>query len=229
MRRLPLLLLLLLPLAGCAPFDPAELPVGTPYLVAVKSCRLPGHLPPPVSLAHHAWFEVKQGAEDAWTRIEVNSGKAFTRQNVLRIFAIDGETARERERWDRAVHLHRVIEGPEAERIGNELLRLARGYPDAAVYNGWPGPNSNTFVERLAREAGLSVELHHDCVGKDMESLLRVGLTATGSGVELETPLVGVQLGLEEGIELHLLQLTFGLDLWPPALKLPFLPRLGFQ
>lgn len=224
------LLPLLLCAAGCAQLDPAEVPAEEPFLVLVKSCRLPAHLPPPISLAHHAWFDLKQGSEQAWTRVEVNSGKAVTRQNVLRIFPIDGEEARSLERWDRTVYLHEAIRGPEAERIAAEVLRQARGYPDAAVYNGWPGPNSNTFIDRIGRKVdGLRFELHHDCVGKDMDGLLRLGMTTTGTGVELETLLCGFQLGLVEGIELHVLQLTFGVDLWPPALKLPFLPRLGFQ
>ena len=34
-------------------------------------------------------------------------------------------------------------------------------------------------------------------------------------------------MGLREGLELHLLGLTLGVGLWPPALKLPLLPRLG--
>lgn len=230
--RLPhrVLLWLLLVCAGCARFDPADLPAEEPWLVAVKSCRLPGGLPPPVSWAHHAWFDIKRGGEDHWTRVEVMASAAFQRRDVLSIAAISSRAARALERWDeRAVHLHQVVRGPDAERIGAELLRLARGYPDAAVYNGWPGPNSNTFVERLGRQVdGLRFQLHHDAVGKDCEWVLRAGTTATGTGLELETPLCGVQLGLEEGLELHVLQLTFGLDLWPPALELPFLPRLGF-
>jgi hypothetical protein len=223
------LLLLVLLAGGCARFDPAALPEDEEWLVAVKSCRLPGELPPPVSLAHHAWFDVKQGSEGAWVRIEVMARAAFERRDVIEVRSIGAAQARGSERWDHAVHLHRVVRGPEARRIGEELVRLARGYPDARVYNGWPGPNSNTFVERLGRSVdGLRFQLHHDAVGRSCDGLLRVGLTASGSGVALETPLLGLRVGLEEGLELHLLQLTFGLDLWPPALELPFLPRLGF-
>lgn len=228
MPRAPLCLLLL-GLTACARFDPAELPESEPFLVAVKSCCLPSHLPPPVSLAHHSWFDLKQGSEERWLRVEVMSREAFTRRDVVSVAAISSARARASERWENAVHLHAVVRGPEAERIGQEVVRLARGYPDARVYNGWPGPNSNTFVERLGRAVdGLRFQLHHDAVGKDLDGLLRLGLSATGSGVELETPLLGLQLGLEEGLELHVLQLGFGLDLWPPALELPFLPRLGF-
>ncbi len=39
--------------------------------------------------------------------------------------------------------------------------------------------------------------------------------------------LLGVTVGWEEGLELNLLGLSFGIDLNQPALRLPFLGRLG--
>ena len=35
-------------------------------------------------------------------------------------------------------------------------------------------------------------------------------------------------VGLEEGVELNVLGLSFGVDLNPPALKLPVIGRVGF-
>jgi len=40
--------------------------------------------------------------------------------------------------------------------------------------------------------------------------------------------LFGVTAGLVEGVEVNLLGLSFGLDPWPPALKLPIAGRVGF-
>jgi hypothetical protein len=40
--------------------------------------------------------------------------------------------------------------------------------------------------------------------------------------------LAGVLVGWEEGLEVNLLGLTFGVDLNRPALKLPGFGRLGF-
>jgi hypothetical protein len=37
-----------------------------------------------------------------------------------------------------------------------------------------------------------------------------------------------VKAGLADGLELHLLTFTFGLDAWPPAIKTP-LGRVGFD
>jgi hypothetical protein len=40
---------------------------------------------------------------------------------------------------------------------------------------------------------------------------------------------LGVKLGLKEGIEIHIIGLSFGIDLWPPAIILPLGPgRFGF-
>jgi hypothetical protein len=41
--------------------------------------------------------------------------------------------------------------------------------------------------------------------------------------------LLGVLAGVEEGLELNLLSLTFGVDLKRPALKLPVVGRVGFS
>jgi len=41
--------------------------------------------------------------------------------------------------------------------------------------------------------------------------------------------LLGVLAGVEEGLELNVLSLTFGVDVKRPALKLPVLGRLGFS
>jgi hypothetical protein len=38
---------------------------------------------------------------------------------------------------------------------------------------------------------------------------------------------LGVSLGRQEGFELNLLGLNFGIDFLNPALKLPFIGRLG--
>jgi hypothetical protein len=130
------------------------------------------------------------------------------------------------ERWERPVAVHDVVAGEAAATIGDRILADAASFPDAAGYRAWPGPNSNTFVDWLARTTGLPTDLPATAVGKDYTPWLRVGVSPTGLGLELETMLVGAQLGLREGVELHLLGLTFGVGLWPPSLKLPFVPAI---
>ena len=59
--------------------------------------------------------------------------------------------------------------------------------------------------------------------------MIGAGISSERTGVQLETPLVGLKIGLREGIEVHVIGLAFGIDLWPPAIILPLGPgRIGF-
>jgi len=52
--------------------------------------------------------------------------------------------------------------------------------------------------------------------------------TPSGTGYPLSMlGVLGVSLGRQEGFELNLLGLNFGIDFLNPALKLPFIGRLG--
>lgn len=123
--------------------------------------------------------------------------------------------------------IHKEWRGDEAWQLIDVLDQPER-YPDRRTYWVWPGPNSNTWAAFVLREAGLGVDLDPRAVGKDWRGFVSVGPTASRTGVSFDTPLLGLGVGLDEGLELRLLALTFGVDLWPPALKTPF-GRLGFS
>jgi hypothetical protein len=216
-----------LPLAAsCAAPRPSEIPVRPDSIIAVKSTRLTSAQPALTRFAHHSWIDVKNGDEDRWKRYEIRS-----RASGMEVRPIDAAAARADVRWDREVRLLEVLTGPDAAAAIPLLDRAAKGYEDLRPedYRAWPGPNSNTFVARLGRRIpGLAFELDHNAVGKDYASILALGGTTTGTGLAVDSPVLGLALGLREGVELHLLQLTFGLSLFPPALKLPVLPRIGF-
>jgi hypothetical protein len=104
-------------------------------------------------------------------------------------------------------------------------------YPYANEYTLWPGPNSNTFVAYIGRAVPeLRMDLPSTAIGKDYPingSLL--DQTPSGTGYQLSMlGLVGLTMAREEGFELNLLGLTFGVDFYKPAIKLPFIGRLGF-
>ncbi|MBK8101527.1 MAG: DUF3750 domain-containing protein [Planctomycetes bacterium] len=207
-------------LAGCAvrPSTVAE----QEHLVVVKSVRLPDRdwLPWFTRFAEHAWVDVKSGS--AWHRVEWNA-----HLDEVWVAAIDARVAMLDERWDRGVAVHAVHCGDAAALLGAAILQTARGYPDVLGYQAWPGPNSNSFVVWLSRQVpGFSLQLPPNAVGKDFTPWLRIGGTTTGTGVAIDTAVLGAQVGLAEGVELHLLGLTAGVGLWPPQLKLPFLPAI---
>jgi hypothetical protein len=105
-----------------------------------------------------------------------------------------------------------------------------QAYPYPSTYRTWPGPNSNTFTAFVGRAVPeLRLDLPPTAVGKDfLPGGAPAALAPSGTGVQLSLlGLAGVLIGWEEGIEVNLLGLTFGLDLNRPALKLPGLGRLG--
>lgn len=122
--------------------------------------------------------------------------------------------------------------GEKAETAIPKIKSLAASYPNAKVYRAWPGPNSNTFVSHIIRNVPeMSVELPANAIGKDwIDDGDLLGLSESGTGIQLSTwGAFGFTLGLAEGVELNLLGLSFGLDLWRPAIKLPIVGRLGFK
>jgi hypothetical protein len=57
-------------------------------------------------------------------------------------------------------------DGDEARRIVQVLDRVET-YPDCQRYRYWPGPNSNTFVAWVLREAGIGYSLDRRAIGKN--------------------------------------------------------------
>ncbi len=106
----------------------------------------------------------------------------------------------------------------------------ARAYPYDREYTIWPGPNSNTFTAHVARAVPeLELDLPPTAIGKDY---------IPGGGIAARTPsgtgfqvslfgLFGVLAGIEEGVEVNILGLTFGVDPKDLAIKLPLAGRLG--
>ena len=94
----------------------------------------------------------------------------------------------------------------------------------------WPGPNSNTFVAWIARQfPQLEIELPPTAVGKDFLGRgFEVMRTPSGTGWQFTyAGYVGAALGLREGVELHLLGATLGLDPEELAIKLPSIGKVG--
>ncbi len=116
--------------------------------------------------------------------------------------------------------------GQTARRIMDILFRPG-SYPARANYRSWPGPNCNSYAAWVLRQAAVSIDIDPRAIGKDWPGCFRAGLSPTLTGIQAETPLLGLQVGLKEGFELHLFALTFGVDLWTPALKTP-MGRIGF-
>ncbi len=53
----------------------------------------------------------------------------------------------------------------------------------------------------VLRTCKLSASLPATAIGKDWRGLFGAGITSERTGVQVETPIIGVKLGLKEGVE----------------------------
>ena len=176
----------------------------------------------------HTWIATKRTNERAYTRFEVIGYRVRYGGGAVRV----REGTPDGMWFGNAPTLLREIRGDQ--RVDDMIERLhvaADVYPYNDVYHVWPGPNSNTFVAHLGRAAPeLRLELPANAVGKDYLPGRRLAArTPSGTGVQLSLGgYAGLLVGIEEGLEVNLLGLTAGVDLLPPALKLPGIGRIGF-
>ncbi|MCG8709358.1 DUF3750 domain-containing protein [Brenneria sp. 4F2] len=167
------------------------------------------------------------------------------------IFKKDGETQYSRyevTRWgdDNVIRRNRSIpdgywygarpkllvdhRGAAAQAMIPAIEAAIKSYPYPHTYRAWPGPNSNTFIAHIGREVpALRLDMPANAIGKDYRSLTHpIGLPPSGKGLQVSLlGVLGLTLGVEEGIEVNLLGLNVGVDIKSPALRLPFIGRLG--
>ena len=122
------------------------------------------------------------------------------------------------------------LRGEAAAKAIPRILDAIANYPYPNEYTLWPGPNSNTFVAYVGRAVPeLRMDLPSTAIGKDYPiNGSFIDRTPSGTGYQLSMfGVAGLTMAREEGFELNLLGLTFGVDFYKPAIKLPFIGRLG--
>ncbi|HEY5947890.1 MAG TPA: DUF3750 domain-containing protein [Kofleriaceae bacterium] len=203
-------------LGGCVLMKKSlDMPGNDETTVALLTGGL-GH--PMDGIARHPWFAVRMRGETEWQIFEVGGGGTESDPFHKHTPYVDPI-------------VHKIWRGEAGERAAECVKRVG---PDVKSYIEshyifYPGPNSNTFGDVVLRRCKLSAALPSTSVGKDWRGMIGAGITSERTGVQLETPVVGVKVGLKEGVEVHVIGLSFGIDLWPPAIILPLGPgRLGF-
>jgi hypothetical protein len=124
------------------------------------------------------------------------------------------------------------IRGKKAEAAIPRIKAAIQSYKYSDFYRMYPGPNSNSFVSHIIRNVDeLQVELPPNAVGKDwLNDGSFFAMSESGTGFQISIfGLLGVTLGLAEGIEFNIFGLSFGVDILRPAIKLPAVGRLGLK
>lgn len=208
--------------SGQAP-DPAVVSEAVIQVYAARAVRWRG------AFGVHTWVAAKPVGGAAYTRFEVMGFGIARGREAVRVHEGVPDAF-----WfgSRPTLLAELRGGAEVDALIDRLHRLAVAYPYNHEYRIWPGPNSNTFTAWLTRQLPeLSVDMPPTAIGKDyLVDNAVFGNAPSGGGLQVSLGgLIGFTVAPEEGLELNLLGLSAGIDLSPPALKLPGVGRVGFS
>jgi len=174
----------------------------------------------------HTWIATKPANADRFTVYEVMGWRVRHGGDALVISnrPADG-------RWfGNAPEIIADIRGEGVDALIQKIDAVAKAYPYRDTYTVWPGPNSNTFTAFVAREIPeLKLDLPPTAIGKDyIPGGGPFAATPSGTGYQVSLfGLAGLMAAKEEGFEINVLGLTFGLDFKDLALKLPVAGRIG--
>ncbi len=204
--------------AGLAP-DPAATPEAVVQVYAARAVRWRGYF------GVHTWIALKRSNADAFTVHEVNGHRLRRTGTAL----VTSNRPPDGHWYGNRPELLAEKRGPEVDELIDRIEAAVATYPYSGTYRVWPGPNSNTFTAFVLRAAPeLRTDLPPTAIGKDYLGVTPLARLPSGTGAQVSLlGVVGVAAGLEEGLEVNLLGLTFGIDPADFALKLPLIGRIG--
>jgi hypothetical protein len=175
----------------------------------------------------HTWIAVKPAGAAAYKVYEVVGWRLRSSDTAVAIH----QRAPDARWYGSTPDLLAERRGPVVETLIARIDAAARAYPYPASYSVWPGPNSNTFTAYVTRAVPeLGIHLPPTAIGKDYLGDRYVAAAPSGRGFQLSFyGLAGVLASAVEGFEVNLLGLSFGIDPLSPAVKLPFIGRIGLR
>lgn len=206
---------------GIAPLPDQE-PLAVVQIYAARAFNWRG------SFAVHTWIATKEENAETYRVYQVIGWRL---RRGLSVVSIENDLP-DRRWFDAEPSLLYEIRGDKAAQLIPSIHESALNYPYPKSYRAWPGPNSNTFVSYILRQnPEIGVELPSHAIGKDwLEHGHLVGVSETGTGLQLSAlGALGFIVGAADGVEVNILALNFGVDFLRPALKLPFIGRVGMK
>lgn len=207
--------------AGIAP-APAEASEAIVQVYVARTINWRGYL------SVHSWIATKEKNADYYVTYQVMGWNLYFSGNAV----VVKQDVPDRYWYGSKPVLIEEIRGKKAEQAIPKIIKYVNSYPYKTYYNIWPGPNSNSFIANIIRNTPeLTVELPPNAIGKDwINNGDFFGKSESGSGYQLSLwGIAGITIGKAEGIEVNLLGMTFGIDFYRPALKFPFIGRIGIK
>jgi hypothetical protein len=199
--------------------SPAEEPRAVVQVFAARTVGWRG------AFGVHTWIATKRSDADAWTVHHVIGWRVFRGSG-----AVVSQPGTPDFRWFGAWPVKLVdLRGDDVDATIDRIEAAVAAYPYPDRYRAWPGPNSNTFTAFVARRVPeLRLDLPPHALGKDWLPGTIVDRTPSGTGWQLSLAgVLGVAVGLEEGLEMNVLGLNVGVDANDLALRLPGFGRVG--
>ncbi|HMN45573.1 MAG TPA: DUF3750 domain-containing protein [Povalibacter sp.] len=205
--------------SGLAP-DPLATPEAVVQVYSARTVSWKGYF------GVHTWIAAKRSDADKFLIYEVIGYRLRRTGNVV---VVRDDRPADGYWYGNRPELLSDVRGAGVDALIDRIEDAVQRYPYRDAYRVWPGPNSNTFTAFVAREVPeLRVDLPPTAIGKDYLGLKSVGATPSGTGGQVNLfGVAGVLVGVEEGVEVNLLGLTFGVDPRSLSLKLPLIGRIG--
>jgi hypothetical protein len=203
---------------GLAP-DPATTLEPVIQVYAARAVRWRGYF------GVHTWIAVKPRAATEFTIYEVNGWRLRRNGSAVTV----SQRAPDSRWFGSAPELIAERRGVGVDALIARAEQAVADYPYADTYRVWPGPNSNTFSAFVLRSVPeLRADPPATAIGKDYLGPTLFAKAPSGTGVQLNAfGLLGVLVGAEEGLEVNVLGLTFGVDPLDLSLKVPIAGRIG--
>ncbi len=206
--------------AGLAP-DPATTPEPVVQVYGARTVGWRGYI------GVHTWVAVKRSNAAEFTVHEVIGYRLRRTGTVVVASARPADGY-----WFGAKpELLSDLRGEGVDDVIDRIEAAVAEYPYSGTYRVWPGPNSNTFTAWVLRHVPeVRADLPPTAIGKDYLGVLPVNKTPSGTGGQLSLfGVAGVMAGVEEGLEVNVLGLTFGIDPKSLGLKLPLIGRVSLR
>ncbi len=176
----------------------------------------------------HTWIAVKPEHAQHYTVYEVEGSRRFKDLPMVVI----AEDIPDRYWYGNKPELLLTITGPKAQALIPEIDKAARHYVYAKEFSYWPGPNSNTFIATIAKQVpGLELALPGTAIGKDYLPWGQfISRAPSGTGYQISLGgIVGLTLAREEGLEINIIGLVYGISPYTLTVKWPGIGNITFS